>query len=133
MLEKSRLDLKYENCFISLSIDYFLHKMWCIMNKCQHQLVCYGLYPSSACFCYFLKQKEENQMSACMSFVGIIFRPRLTALFSSSYLFIVSLHSLQHIENCNALECFSKVGREKMAHGHKFSNTRVHRTQSRNG
>ena len=30
--------------------------MWCVMNKCQHQLVCYGLYPSSACFCYFLKK-----------------------------------------------------------------------------
>ena len=48
-----------------------------------------------------------------MSFVGIIFQPRLIALFSSSFLFIVSL---QHIENCNALECFSKQGREKMAH-----------------
>ena len=85
------------------------------MNKFQHQLVCYGLYPSSACFCYFLKQQEENKMSVCMSFVGIIFRPRLIALFSS-FLFIVSLLSLQHIEKCNAQECFSKEGHEKMAH-----------------
>ena len=92
------------------------------MNKCQHQLVCYGLYPSSACFCYFLKQEEANKMSACMSYVGIIFRPRLLALFSSFFLFIVSLLSLQHIENCNAQVCFSKQGRKKMAHGHKFSN-----------
>ena len=52
-----------------------------------------------------------------MFYVGIIFRPRLTALFSSSFLFIVSLLSLQGTENCNALECFSKQGREKMAHG----------------
>ena len=58
--------------------------MLCVINKFQHQLVCYGLYPSSACFCYFLKQ-EENKMSACMSYVGIIFRPRLIALFSSSF------------------------------------------------
>ena len=78
------------------------------MNKFQHQLVCYGLYPSSACFCYFLKQEEENKMSACMSFVSITFWPRLIALFSSSFLFIVSLLSLQHIKNCNAQECFSK-------------------------
>ena len=90
--------------------------MWCVMIICQHKLVCYWLYPSSACFSYFLKEEEENKMSACMSYVSIIFRPRLTALFSSSYLFIVSLHSLQHIENCSALECFSKVGREKMTH-----------------
>ena len=83
------------------------------MNKYQHQLVCYGLYPSSACFCYFLKQEEENKMSACMSYVAIIFRPRLLALFSSSFLFIVSLLSLQHIENCNVQECFSKQGSEK--------------------
>ena len=76
--------------------------MWSVMNKCQHQLVCYGLYPTSTCFCYFLKQEQENKMSACMSYVGIIFRPRLIALFSSSFLFIVSLLSLQHIENCNA-------------------------------
>ena len=87
--------------------------MWCVMNNCQHQLVCYGLYPSSACFCYFLKQDKENKMSACMSYVGIIFRPRLIALFYSSFLFIVSLHNLQHIENCNAQECFSKQRREK--------------------
>ena len=55
----------------------FLHKMWCVMNKCQHQFVCYGLYPSSACLC-----QEEIKMSACMSYLGIIFRPRLFALFS---------------------------------------------------
>ena len=98
--------------------------MWSVMNKYQHQLVCYGLYPSSACFCYFLKQEEENKMSACtgMSYVGIIFRPRLIAIFSSPFLFIVSLLSSQHIENCNAIECFSKQGREKMAHTRKFSN-----------
>ena len=72
------------------------------MNKCQHQLVCYGLYPSSACFCYFIKEEEENKMAVCMSNVGIIFRPRLIASFSSSFLFIVSLLSLQHTENCNA-------------------------------
>ena len=42
--------------------------MWCVMNKCQQQLVCYGLYPSSACFCNFLKQEEENKMSACMTY-----------------------------------------------------------------
>ena len=107
--------------------------MCCVMNKCQHQLVCYGLYPSSACFCYFLKQEEENKMSACMSYVVIIFRLGLIALFSSSFLFIVSLLSLQHIQNCNAQECFSKQGLETMAHGCKFSNPRVHRTQSRNG
>ena len=102
------------------------------MNKCQHHLVCYGLYPSSACFCYFLKQEEENKMSACMSYVGIILQPRLIALFSS-FLFIVSLLCLQHIESWNAQECFSKQGREKMAHRHKFSKPRVNRTQSRNG
>ena len=107
--------------------------MWCAMNKCQHQLVCYGLYSSSACFCYFLKQEEENKVSACMSDVDIIFRPRLNALFSSFFLFIVSLLSLQHTENCNAQECFSKQGCEKMAHGRKFSNPLVHRTQSRHG
>ena len=87
--------------------------MWCVMNKCQHQLVCYGLYPSSACFCYFLKQEEENKMSACMSYVGVIFRSRLIALFSYSFLFFVSLLSLHHIENCNAQEWFSKQGHEK--------------------
>ena len=87
--------------------------MWCVMYKCQHQLVCYGLYPSSACFCYFLKQEKENKMSACISYVSIIFRPRQIALFSSSFLFIFSLHSLPHIENCNAQECFSKQGHEK--------------------
>ena len=107
--------------------------MWCVMNKCQHQLVRYWLYPSSACFCYLLKREEENKMSACMSYVGIIFPPRLIALYSSSFLFIVSLLSLQQIENCNALECFSKQGREKMAHERKFSNPRVLMTQSRNG
>ena len=68
--------------------------MWCVMNIFQHQLVCYGLYPSSACFCYFLKQQEENKMSACMSYVGIIFR--LTALFSSSFLFL-SVYSIYNI------------------------------------
>ena len=41
--------------------------MWCVMNKCQNQLVCYGLYPSSACFCHFQKQDEENKISACMA------------------------------------------------------------------
>ena len=87
--------------------------MWCVINKCQHQLVCYGLYPSSACFCYFLKKEEENKMSACMSYGGITFPPRLIALFSSSFLFIVSLLSLQQIENRNAQECFSNQGRKK--------------------
>ena len=106
--------------------------MWCVMNKCQHQIACYGLYPSSACFRYFLKQEEENEMSACMSYVGIIFRPRLLTLFSS-FLFIVSLLILQPIEKCNAQECFSKQRRKKMAHRRKFSNPRVYRTQSRNG
>ena len=59
-----------------------------------------------------------------MSYVSIIFRPRLIALFSSSFLFIVNLLSLQHIENCNALECFSKQRREEMANGRKFSSPR---------
>ena len=104
--------------------------MWYIMNKCQHQF-CYGLYPS-ACFYYFFKQEEENKMSGCMSYIGIIFQPRLIALFSSFH-FIVSLLSLQHIENCNAQECFSKQGHTKMVHRCKFSNPHVHRTQSRNG
>ena len=107
--------------------------MRCAMNKCQHQLVCYGIFASSACFCYFIKQEEENKMAVCMSYICIIFRPRLIALFSSSFLFVVGLLSLQHIENCNAQECFSKKGRQKMAHGRKFSNPGVHRTQSRNG
>ena len=84
--------------------------MSCIMNKCQHQLVCYGLYPSSECFCYFLKQEEENKMSVCMSYVGIIFRTRLIALFSCSFLFIVSL---QRIKYCNAQECFSSKDMKK--------------------
>ena len=57
-----------------------------------------------------------------MSYVGIIFRPRLIALVSFSFLFIFSLLSLQHIENCNAQECFSTQGRKKIAHGCKFSN-----------
>ena len=65
-----------------------------------------------------------------MSYVGIIFRPRLITLFSSSFLFIVSLLSLQQYENYNAQECFSKHGRERIAHGRK---PHVHRTQSRNG
>ena len=64
------------------------------MNKCQHKLVCYGLYPSSACFCYFLKQQDENKMSVSMSYVSIIFQPRLIALFSSPFLFNISLLSL---------------------------------------
>ena len=69
-------------------------------------------------------------MSACMSFVGIIFRPRLIALFSS-FLFIVSLLSLQHIEKCNAQECFSKEGHEKNGPLTQISNPRVHRMQRR--
>ena len=69
--------------------------MWSVMNKCQHQLVCCGLYQSSACFCYFLKQEEENKMS-CMSSVGIVFRPRLIALFSSP-LFLLSVYSVYNI------------------------------------
>ena len=66
------------------------------MNKCQHQLVCYGLYPSSACICYFLKQEEENKMSACMSYMSAYFPTQ------ASFLFTVSFLSLQQIENCNA-------------------------------
>ena len=89
------------------------------MNKCLHQLVCYGLYPSSACFCPFKKQQEENEMSACMSNVCIIFQPRLIALFS--FFFNVSLLNFQHIESWNAHKCFSMKGHEKMAHGRKFS------------
>ena len=41
--------------------------MWCVMNKCQKQFVCFGFYPSSACFCHFHKQEEENKMSVCMA------------------------------------------------------------------
>ena len=26
-----------------------------------------GVYPSSACFCHFQKQQEENKMSACLA------------------------------------------------------------------
>ena len=62
------------------------------MNICQHQLACYGLYPSSACFCYFLQEEEENKMAACMSYVSIIFRPRLIIFF-----FLFSVYSLYNI------------------------------------
>ena len=51
--------------------------------------------------------------------VGIIFRPRLFAPFS--FLFIVCLLILQHVESWNAQECFSMQGREKMVHRRKFS------------
>ena len=70
-------------------------------------------------FATFKKQQEENEMSACMSNVCIIFQPRLIALFS--FFFNVSLLNFQHIESWNAHKCFSMKGHEKMAHGRKFS------------
>ena len=63
------------------------------MNQCQNQLVCYKLYPSSACFCNFWEKKRRKSFS--MYFLcWHNFQPRLIAFF---FFFLLSVYSVYDI------------------------------------
>ena len=82
-----------------------------------------------------LFNQEKNKMSACNVLILCRhnFPTQADFIICFFFLFIVSLLSLQHVESWNAQECFSKQGREKIAHARKFSSPFVHRAQSING
>ena len=86
------------------------------MNKCQNKLVCYGLYPSSACFCHFKKEEKKCQRVCRHDF--------LTQADCIIFFFLMSVYSIYKKWKVGMPKNISQSkDPNKMAHGRRFSSS----------